>query len=55
MQIEESDIHEENKGEYPLARVPFDKVHFIHEGMKGWHFISVNDAPLCKSIESAKI
>jgi hypothetical protein len=53
MQSEDPDTHEENKAEeYPLARVPFEKIHFIQEGVKGWHFISVNDAPLCKSIES---
>jgi hypothetical protein len=29
MQIEEPDNLEEQKGEYPLARVPFEKLHFI--------------------------
>ena len=52
MQSEEPDNLEEQKGEYPLARVPFEKLHFIQEGVKGWQFILVNDAPLCKSIES---
>ena len=55
MQSQEPENHEEQKGEYPLARVPFEKVHFIQEGVNGWQFISVNDAPLSKSIESAKI
>ena len=52
MQSEEPDNLEEQKGEYPLARVPFEKLHFIQEGVKGWQFISVNEAPLTKSIES---
>lgn len=55
MQSQEPDNDEEQKGQYPLARVPFEKVNFIQEGVKGWHFISVNDAPLSKSVESAKI
>ena len=40
---------------YPLTRVPHDKVKYFSEGMQGWHFVFVNDAPLAKSIDSAAI
>jgi hypothetical protein len=38
-----------------LNRVPHEKIQFIEGGVKGWQFVYVNDAPLSKSLESAKV
>ena len=49
---------EESKGEqvpYPLSRVPHDRVKYVPGGIKGWHFIFVNDSNPAISAESSKI
>jgi hypothetical protein len=51
-------VQEESKDgqfPYPLSRVPHERVKFIPGGIKGWHFIFVNDGNPAISAESSKI
>ena len=51
----EQESKNEDHNEYPLQKVPHDKLKYVMNGFKGWDFIFINNGGIANSKEQGKI
>ena len=47
----EEESKNEDHNEYPLQKVPHDKLKYVMNGFKGWDFIFINNGGIANSKE----